>query len=109
MEDGYSSGVSSHGSSSDEQKISKKKKTVKSIKKWNEGSTSLLMTYWKKDLRFGIYLIVREVAYKEIAENLDGHWTVSEIKSKINNLRAQLGRELKKTKKTKKWKKERSR
>ena len=42
MEDGYSSGVSSHGSS-DEQKISKKKKTVKSIKKWNEGSTSLLM------------------------------------------------------------------
>ena len=44
---------------------------------------------------------VREVAYKEIAEKLGENWTLSEIKSKINNLRAQLGRELKKTKKTK--------
>ena len=43
MEDGYSSSVPSHGSSSDEQKISKKKKTVKSIKKWNERNTSLLI------------------------------------------------------------------
>ena len=39
---------------------------------------------------------VREVAYKEIAEKLGENWTLSEIKSKINNLRAQLGRELKK-------------
>ena len=54
MEDGYSSGVSSHGSSSDEQKISKKKKTVKSIKKETHHYS---LTYWQKDLRFGIYLI----------------------------------------------------
>ena len=39
---------------------------------------------------------VREVAYKEIAEKLGENWTLSEIKSKINNSRAQLGRELKK-------------
>ena len=41
---------------------------------------------------------VREVACKEIAEKLGENWTLSEIKRKINNLRAQLGRELKKTK-----------
>ena len=44
---------------------------------------------------------VREVAYKKIAEKLGEHWTLSKTKSKINNLRAQLGREIKKTKKTK--------
>ena len=44
---------------------------------------------------------VREVAYKKIAEKLGENWTLSETKSKINNLRAQLGREIKKTKKTK--------
>ena len=42
---------------------------------------------------------VREIAYKEIAEKLGENWTLSEIKSKFNNLRAQLGSELKKTKK----------
>ena len=108
MEDGYSSGASSHGSSSDEQKISKKKKTVKSIKKWNERNTSLLIDLLKE--RPSLWGIldseytkreVRQVAYKEIAENLDENWTISEVKSKINNLRVQLGRELKKTKKTK--------
>ena len=44
---------------------------------------------------------VRDVAYKEIVEKLGENWTSSVIKSKINNLRAQLGRELKKTKKIK--------
>ena len=44
---------------------------------------------------------VHEVAYKEIAEKLGENCNLSEIKSKINNLRAQIGRELKKTKNTK--------
>ena len=44
---------------------------------------------------------VRDVAYKEIVEKLGENWTSSVIKSKINNLRARLGRELKKTKKIK--------
>ena len=41
----------------------------------------------------------RDSAYKEIAETLERE--VGEIKTKINNLRAQLGREIGKVKKTK--------
>ena len=41
----------------------------------------------------------RDSAYKEIAETLEQE--VGEIKTKINNLRAQLGREIGKVKKTK--------
>ena len=113
MEDDYASGTSfeSHDSSSaDEEKTLKKKKTSTSIKKWNERNTTLLMDlleerpsllhmfdseYTKRE--------VREVTYKGIAEKLGETWTLSEIKGKINNLRAQLGRELKKNKKDKKW------
>ena len=108
MEDEYASGTSfeSHDSSSaDEEKTLKKKKTSTSIKKWNERNTTLLMDlleerpsllhmfdseYTKRE--------VREVTYKEIAEKLGETWALSEIKGKINNLRAQLGRELKKNK-----------
>ena len=61
MEDGYASGVSSHGSSSDEQKISKKKiasRVSKVSKNGMKETRNYSLTYWKKDLRFGIYLIV---------------------------------------------------
>ena len=104
MEDDYASGTSfeSHDSSSaDEEKTLKKKKTSTSIKKLDllEERPSLLhmfdSEYTKRE--------VREVTYKGIAEKLGETWTLSEIKGKINNLRAQLGRELKKNKKDKKW------
>ena len=109
MADGYSSAASSC-SSSDERKKSKKKKAVKIAKRWNESNTSLLIDMLEErpslwDIFDSEYTKreVREVAYKEIAENLDGNWTVNEIKTKINNLRVQLGRELKKVKKNKEW------
>ena len=111
MEDDYASGASfeSHDSSSpDEEKTLKKKKTSTSIKKWNERNTTLLMDVVEErplllDMIDSEYTKreVREVTYKEIAEKLGETWTLSEIKGKIDNLRAQLGRELKKTKKTK--------
>ena len=41
----------------------------------------------------------REVAYSEVSGKLD--ITVADVKTKINNLRAQLGREINKVKKTK--------
>ena len=111
MEDGYASGASceSHDSSSaDEEKTLKKRKTSTSIRKWHERNTTLLIDLLEErpslcDMFDCEYTKceVREVAYKEIAENLEENWILSEIKSKINNLQAQLGRELKKTKKTK--------
>ena len=61
MEDRYASGASceSHDSSSaDEEKTLKKRKTSISIKTWNEGNTTLLIDLVKKELHFGICLIV---------------------------------------------------
>ena len=85
-----------------------KRKASTSIKKWNERNTTLLIDLLEEgpslwDMFDSEYTKreVRELAYKEIAEKLGENWTLSEIKSKINNLRAQLGREIKKTKKTK--------
>ena len=97
--------------------VLKKRKTSK---KWNERNTTLLIDLLKErpslwDMFDSEYTKreVREVAYKEIEEELEENWTLREIKnwrfreiknwrfreikSKINNLRAQLGRELKKT------------
>ena len=99
--------VSDVGSSdeacSDEFKVSKGRN-----KKWNEKNTTALIDLLEERIcRWDIFgdeytkHEVRELAYKEIAENLHSIWTVPEIKTKINNLRAQLGRELKKAKKTK--------
>ena len=84
MEDGYASGVShenvseSHDSSSaDKEKTLKKKKTSKSIKKWNERNTTLLIDLLVKrpslwDMFDSEYTKrkVHNVAYKEIAEKL---------------------------------------
>ena len=61
MKDGYASGASceSHDSSSaNEEKTLKKIKTSTNIKKWNEGTRRSWLTFWKKDLHFGICLIV---------------------------------------------------
>ena len=111
MEDRYTSGAfcKSHDSSSaDEEKTLKKRKTSLNIKKWNERNTTLLIDLLEERPLFWDMLDsectkreVREVAYKEIVEKLGENWTLSEIKRRVNNLRAQLGRELKKTKKTK--------
>ena len=111
MEDEYDSGTSCecHDSlSADEENTLKKRKASTSIKKWNERNTALLIYLLEErpslwDMFGSEYTKrkVREVAYKEIAEKLGENWTLSEIKGKINNLRAQIVRELKKTKKTK--------
>ena len=111
MEDEYDLGAfcESHDSSSaDEDKTLKKRKTSTSIKKWNERNRTLLIGLLEErpslwDMFDSEYMKreVREVAYKEIVEKLEENWTLSKIKSNINNLLEQLGRELKKTKKTK--------
>ena len=111
MGDRYASGASceSHDSSSaDEENTLKKRKTSLSIKKWNERDTTLLIDLLEeRPLLWNMFdsrytkREVPEVAYKEIAEKSEENWTLSEIKRKINNLRAQLRTELKKTKKTK--------
>ena len=95
--------ASSDEACSDELKVSKG-----SNKKWNDKNTTSLIDLLEEricllDMSDDEYTKrkVRELAYKEIAENLHSIWTVPEIKTKINNLRAQLGRELKKAKKTK--------
>ena len=44
---------------------------------------------------------IREAVYKEIDEKLGENGKLSKIRSKINNLRAELGRKFKKTKKIK--------
>ena len=103
MEDGYASGASCEfhdSSSADGEKTLKKRKTSISIKTWNEGNTTLLIDLVKKratlwDMLDSKYTKreVREVAYKEIAKKLGENWTLSEIKSKIEqNLRAQIER-----------------
>ena len=98
-----------HDSSSvDEEKTLSKRKTSTNITKWNEKNTMLLIDLLEERLSLWDMFDseytkrkVRDVAYKEIVEKLGENWTSSVIKSKINNLRAQLGRELKKTKKIK--------
>ena len=100
MEDGYALGASceSHDSSStDKEKTLKNRKTSTSIKKWNQRKTTLLTDSLEErpslwDMFDSEYTKreVYEVAYKEIAKELGEYWTLSEIKSKINNLQVQL-------------------
>ena len=90
-------------------KIRKKGENAKrNTKKWKEENViNLIELLEERSCLWDIYdkeytkRDKREVAYKEIAENLGNRWEISEIKTKINNLRAQLGREIGKVKKTK--------
>ena len=89
-----------------EKKKGKKDPKAKSAKEWTDDETSLLIDmleanpclwdiyqtdYSKRDLK--------EIAYTEIATSLDTN--ITSIKTKINSLRTQLGREMAKEKSTK--------
>ena len=76
-----------------------KKKTSKNLIELLEERSCLWHIYDKEYTKRD----KREVAYKEIAENLGNRWEISEIKTKINNLRALLEREIGKVKKKRKW------
>ena len=90
------------GESSFDEKHGKRKRKGK----WNEGNvTALIDLQEERPCLWNIFdsqytkCDKRDSAYKEIVGTLERE--VGEIKTKINNLRAQLGREIGKVKKTK--------
>ena len=86
-------------------KVEKKEK-AKGGKDWTEDEISLLIDMFEdKPCLWDVFdkhytkRDVKEIAYKEIADSLDTN--IESIKTKINGLRAQLGREVAKVNKTK--------
>ena len=87
MEDGHISDPSCEfhdSSSAEEEKTLKKRKTSKSIKKWNNRNTTFLINLLEErpllwDMFDSEYKKrkVREIAYGEIVEKLQENWTLS--------------------------------
>jgi len=107
--------MSDNSSSADEHFIEQSRKVVKTKdagkskcqkKKWDEATTNILIDLLEErpclwDIFHNEYTKrdKREVAYTEIEDRIE--FDIKEIKTKVHNLRAQLGRELNKVRKTK--------